>query len=319
MICSNCQSEVRGAFCPQCGAAAGSSHAQDEPAQPGDPAATALIRAEDVRQAAVRSTQELSIEAVRRAGAGIGTAEEETHFRSRSAFQIFNACLPVYLSNFRLFAGITFVLAIPQAILATVLYLVKVPGISSLVLTILFTPLATGVLALAITLRFLDRPASVARVYAAIGLSLFGVLVAASILLTIFISVGLILVIVPGIYLLVRFLFVPQFLVLEKTTVREAFARSSHLVQGTWWRVFGTYILVNLPAIPGIALVGLLSLLLGALWGAKAASIVLLLAPTLFVPTLIWPIPLTALTMLYYDLRVRKEGFGRERATASIS
>jgi hypothetical protein len=241
-------------------------------------------------------------------------------FAPLSAGDIFGGCMLLYRSNFRLFAGTTGVLAVAQAILASVVYVAKLPiPLSlalSLVLTLLFTPLATGVLAQAITTRFQGHQISVRQVYASIGWPLFSLLVAASVLLTIAVGIGCALLVIPGLYLFVRLLFVPQAIVLEHTSVREAFSRSSQLVRGSWWRVFGIGVLVNLPAIPGVAVVGLLITLAGALWGSGAAGIAQVLAPSLLVPTVVWPIPLTAATMLYYDLRVRQEGFSLQPAGA---
>ena len=51
------------------------------------------------------------------------------------------------------------------------------------------------------------------------------------------------------IYFAVRWGFVFEVLLLEKTNVRNAFKRSSELVRGTWWRVFGLLVLILLLSV----------------------------------------------------------------------
>ena len=55
--------------------------------------------------------------------------------------------------------------------------------------------------------------------------------------------------IVPGIYLFVRWYFVPQAVVLEGAHGASALRASGRLVQGSWWRTLGLIVLVNLLAL----------------------------------------------------------------------
>ncbi|MFC1522810.1 hypothetical protein ACFL6Y_10420 [Elusimicrobiota bacterium] len=58
------------------------------------------------------------------------------------------------------------------------------------------------------------------------------------------VGVGTMLLVIPGIYLAVRFSFGPLLLVIDKLKPIEAFKRSSALVKGYWWAIFGRYFLV---------------------------------------------------------------------------
>jgi hypothetical protein len=110
-----------------------------------------------------------------------------------------------------------------------------------------------------------------------------------------------------------------QIVVLEGRGIRASMGRSRALVRGTWWRVLGI-----------MALIGIISTILGTVIGLAAGSLQLLLLmghssglayALLTLVTAIVSIAANVLTtpiwccgavLLYYDLRVRKEGFDLE-------
>ena len=67
-------------------------------------------------------------------------------------------------------------------------------------------------------------------------------LIAAGLLAGIGISIGLVLLIVPGLVLLTRWSVLVPVIVLEKRRAGEAFGRSTELVRGSGWTVFGIVI-----------------------------------------------------------------------------
>lgn len=70
-----------------------------------------------------------------------------------------------------------------------------------------------------------------------------------SILLGLVILGGFILLIVPGIYFALRFLFVPILIVDKEVRIREAFARSTQLTKGSKWKLLWfMLILILIPA-----------------------------------------------------------------------
>jgi hypothetical protein len=115
------------------------------------------------------------------------------------------------------------------------------------------------------------------------------------------IAVGL-LVIVPGVYLFVRWYFVPQAVVLEGARNAGALRASSRLVAGAWWRTFGLVVLVNV-------LTALTILVLGfpftELAGATDRA-VWVLAGEILAGSVTQPFIALFSTLLYYDLRERK-------------
>lgn len=117
--------------------------------------------------------------------------------------------------------------------------------------------------------------------------------------------------------LMLRFLFVTQAVVLERCSPIAALRRSWRLMRGSFWRVLGIFlllivlvlVLVNLP----VALVNYaLTLTIGnpadPLQNYTLLQSILLLT-NYAAQILVLPLQLISYTLLYYDLRVRKEGY----------
>jgi hypothetical protein len=104
-------------------------------------------------------------------------------------------------------------------------------------------------------------------------------LIAAGVLAGLGILVGLILFIIPGLYLLTRWALIAPVVVLEKRSAGEAFTRSWELVKGHAWTVFGVIIVTGLgSAIVSGIIQGILRAILpdflGDWLGALAAHVV---------------------------------------------
>jgi hypothetical protein len=115
------------------------------------------------------------------------------------------------------------------------------------------------------------------------------------------IALGLILI-VPGIYLFVRWYFVPQAVVLEGARQAGALRASGRLVEGAWWRTFGMVLLVNLLAVVAATL-------LGAPFTAIADSTdraIWALSGQILAGVVTQPFAALFATLLYFDLRERK-------------
>jgi hypothetical protein len=146
-----------------------------------------------------------------------------------------------------------------------------------------------------------ERP-SPGRVFVA-GFEAFTPLFAAVLLAAAGIAIGFLLLVVPGVYLAVRWIFVPQAVVIEGARGVGALSRSAQVVQGFWWRTFGLILLANLAvAIPGLLLLAPFTAIADstdrAVWQMVGSAI------TTSVTT-----PFVAIfsTLLYYDLGARAE------------
>ena len=122
-----------------------------------------------------------------------------------------------------------------------------------------------------------------------------GTLALAGLLAGLAITIGLILLIVPGLFLLTIWLLIVPAIMLENRSVAESFGRSQELVRGYGWSVFGVIVLTVLIFI-GVGIVfGIFEGVLDNRWISFVLNIVLqsLTAPFL---ALAW-------TTTYYELR----------------
>jgi hypothetical protein len=116
------------------------------------------------------------------------------------------------------------------------------------------------------------------------------------------IALGLFLLILPGVYLFVRWYFVPQAVVLEGTRSVAALRASSRLVAGEWWRTFGLVVLVNV-------IVALMIFVLGApftILANETDRALWALSGNIVATAVTQPFIALFSTFLYYDLRERK-------------
>jgi hypothetical protein len=134
------------------------------------------------------------------------------------------------------------------------------------------------------------------------GFEAFTPLFAAVTLAAIGIALGFVALILPGVYLAVRWFFVPQAVVIEGARGPQALSRSAQLVQGFWWRTFALVLLANVAvAIPSFLLLAPFAEIAEstdrAVWAMVGSAI------TTSVTT-----PFVALysTLLYYDLLARR-------------
>ncbi|HEX2070479.1 MAG TPA: YciC family protein [Thermoleophilaceae bacterium] len=113
---------------------------------------------------------------------------------------------------------------------------------------------------------------------------------------------GLILLIVPGIYVAVRWYFVPQAVVIDSARSSEALRASWRLTKGFWLRTFATVLLANLAvALPAVVLV----LPFEAL-AESADRQAIALAGMILTEALTAPFIALVSTLLFFDIRARR-------------
>jgi hypothetical protein len=122
----------------------------------------------------------------------------------------------------------------------------------------------------------------------------------ASILAAIGIGIGLILFIIPGLFLLTIWCLIVPVIVIENVDIGGSFGRSRELVRGYGWHVFGTIVLVFLVLIVvglliGIALAALPDAVRGLISGVVSG-------------TLIAPFLALVVTLAYYRLHAVQTG-----------
>ena len=121
---------------------------------------------------------------------------------------------------------------------------------------------------------------------------------------------GLILLVVPGLYLAARLFAAPQVIVLEQRGVLDAFRRSLALTKGHTGHVFLTLLLMY-----GLYFVLFGGISLGVtIFGGTVLQTVVNTVLSIFC----FPILGLATLVLYYDLRIRNEGFDVEHMAQSL-
>jgi hypothetical protein len=112
------------------------------------------------------------------------------------------------------------------------------------------------------------------------------------------ITIGLILFIVPGLFLLTIWCVIVPVIVLESRSAGESFGRSRQLVRGEGWNVFGLIVLVFLILIGAGIILGILLSWLPGWLGSYIQSVVS--------NSITAPFVAVALTLAYFALRGRE-------------
>ena len=140
----------------------------------------------------------------------------------------------------------------------------------------------------------------------------------ASIVAGLLIAIGFVLLIVPGIFVLVSLAVVWEALIIEGIGPMESIKRSWRLVSGERWRVFGAGLLVIVLMVIFVGVVSaVIALILASGLGVSGGMTGYLVQQVASLLT----IPLTAAlgTVIYLDLRVRKESLSADELAAALS
>lgn len=249
-----------------------------------------------------------------------------TALRPLSAGELLDRTFSIYRSHFGLFVGIfslpylivlafqclglVFQAPVPQIsnILVTALW-----GTASWFLALLVTAASQAATVVAVSNVYLGRPASVTDSFSKVKGQIFGVL-GLSLLIGFVAGMACLALIVPGVLLFIMWSLAIPTKVLENKGVLESMSRSMELTKGSRGRIFVIGLLVvvltfgvtwllqwpilmaagvSFPAVGRIAVI----------W--QAASLVAKFVSE----SLVGPLATIALSLIYYDERVRKEAF----------
>lgn len=127
-----------------------------------------------------------------------------------------------------------------------------------------------------------------------------GAVIGAGILAGIAITIGLILLIAPGLFLITIWAVIVPAIVIERAGVFASFGRSQQLVRGHGWNVFGTLVLLWIILLAVNLILGIVFLVLPAVLRSGLATIVS--------GTLIAPYIALVVTLMYYRLTAAHGG-----------
>jgi hypothetical protein len=126
------------------------------------------------------------------------------------------------------------------------------------------------------------------------ALPFVGAVAIASILASIGIAIGFVLIIVPGLILLTFWSLIVPWIVLGGAEAMESFGRSWRTVRGYAWNVFGTYVLTFLILIAAEIVLSLILIALSDAWRNFISNVVS--------GTLVAPFIAAVVTLVYYRL-----------------
>jgi hypothetical protein len=249
--------------------------------------------------------------------------------------EILDAGIKVYLRNARTLIGLTAVVVVPfQALSAVVLlstvstssevprgiasfgasrtsdHATSLGGSTILDLTgLIITALTTAACVKAVSDIYLDQPTDI-RISLRFALRRLGSLVWLEIMTYVLLALAFIALIVPGIWLYAAWSVAVPALLIEGCRGWGALSRSFRLVRGRWWSAAGVLLVAEVMtsvvagAVEGvlvaISLTGGASVVLTVVVVSLAAGLAAMFTR---------PFQAAVITVLYYDLRVRHEGY----------
>jgi hypothetical protein len=248
-----------------------------------------------------------------------------TTLRPLSTGELFDSTFTLYRKHFALFFGVA---ALPQLLLLmfqlviiagselslgiAALPLALIGGLIFLLLFLVSTAFAQGASFFAVSAVHLDEPITIGGAYSRMRgrvMEVIGTMFLAGLAT----MAGFFLLIVPGIIIMLGASLAIPCTLFEQLNPGAAFSRSMKLTQGSRGKVFLIFLLMwaiqmGLSLVVGLPLAVVAEMKIGP--GAVAIGLLVLQRLVEFgIGALVAPIATIAFTLLYYDLRVRKEAF----------
>jgi len=114
---------------------------------------------------------------------------------------------------------------------------------------------------------------------------------------------GLLLLVVPGVYLYVRWYFTVQAAALDGASGLDPLRRSAELIRGNWWWAFGSVLLVTVVPLLGLGVMATLGQLGAYATGREAVSLLADIVGDL----IFFPLSGVLVALLYVELRARHD------------
>ncbi len=253
--------------------------------------------------------------------------------------ELLDRAIRVYRAQFLTFVGIVALALIPTTILRIISLANFGTGqLVDLVQQFFVQNLASAALTGAVAHAYLWQPLTIADAYR-LGIRRYGALLGAFILMGLAVGAPAIILglctVTTGMFIIPMLIVVPvasylgtrwgvviPSIILEDMSVTEGLMRSWDLTNGYFWRVLGMFLLTGLlttvvAELPGMAIAYGIEYVLP--FSAMFVRAVLLTAVDQISLIITLPLSVGVTTLLYYDLRVRKEGYDLElRAEAVV-
>ncbi|KPK76053.1 MAG: hypothetical protein AMJ79_08485 [Phycisphaerae bacterium SM23_30] len=179
--------------------------------------------------------------------------------------------------------------------------------------------LCSGALIKSVSETYLGREVNVGEAYRFVLPKLLTI-IGASIIVNIVVGFGFLLLVVPGVIFMLWFALTNQAIVIEDLKAFKGMGRSKELASGNLGKIFSVSFIVGLISIIIVYLLGFGGTMLVALLDNPFSLTAQIIDQffTLIGQVLAMPISAGALILLYYDLRIRKEGFDLEMLAQTL-
>lgn len=238
----------------------------------------------------------------------------DASLRARTTTEIVDAAFTLYRRDFQQYIMIGAIAYSPMIVITLLTQSVTGTGQTLVVVGVSIIGLIIATIVGAAVTRmgadvYLGGHADVGRTVSAV-LPQVPMLIVGALITMLMVVPGLILLIVPGVYLATRLFAISQIIVLEKLGPVEAVTRSFALTKGRAGHVFLTLLLLY-----GLYFALSFGVTLAvALFGSPVLQTVVSSVLSIFC----FPILGLAALVLYYDLRIRNEGFDVEHMAQSL-
>jgi hypothetical protein len=233
--------------------------------------------------------------------------------KSRETGELLGDAFAVYRRNFRVLFGVALAIVAPVQLIVSGIGLEELTSgyrenstTAELAIPTAVSFLVNAPLIAAATIAVLQALSNDARPSfrqsGQMALDVFPQLFLSVLLMGLAVATGLLLFIVPGIYIAVRLVFVPQSVVIDHNHGPDALRASWKLTKDRWWRIFFVVGLANLAVILG----GLTILVPAELLANSADRQAVSLAGMILTEALTAPLVALVTTLLFYDLRARR-------------
>ena len=227
---------------------------------------------------------------------------------------ILDRSVQLYKNNVAKFIGIILLIKGPYLVITYIL----TDSILTirLVETLFIGPILVAVMTVAVSEHFLDKDIGIAEVYSRILQKLFPLL--GTVLLTgLATAFGFLMFVIPGFLMWTWFAFIPQAVALEDEGGISAIKRSKYLIKGYFIRAFALLILIFIAVslVTEIIALGVDK----TLYPLGDYSALLADGVSNVISIILEPFRIAVTILLYYDLRIRKEGFDLEIMAAELA
>jgi hypothetical protein len=259
------------------------------------------------------------------------------NLRPRGVGEILDAAVALYRARFTTLVSLTVIVVIPVQLINVLVVLSSTPNdttstnaifnshnniwtplagnLVTTLLTLLGTAFATAAVVRIVSDTYLGTGTPSGRESARFAYRRLGAVLVLTLLVNFLVLAGYALCLIPGIWLQVSLIAAVPSLLLEDLKIGRTLNRSMELVKGRWWQCFAVHYLgAMLTSIVTFSLAALLLALLhlgihgsAALAFATGVSNVVTSGRTT-------PFLAAAIVVVYFDLRVRREGFDVQMA-----